>query len=217
MKKFITIAVASAFLMAGPAWAGITASTGNVFYSPGIPADLSLNQYESDDYIYVFNEQQNLTLTGDLSVDIAQPGTYDQDSDLIGAGGTIGTGTIVNSYIVHVDPVGDPGSLISYQGSITFSNKILGVIVTTSTLNTTDSVLGISTTSYETGVNRGLEFNNQDKVTLLVSQDGMTMTLKASNILDNIRVVEAVPAPGAILLGSIGVGLVGWLRRRRTL
>jgi len=48
---------------------------------------------------------------------------------------------------------------------------------------------------------------------------GGTMTwggMYASHLHYGVTVMTVIPAPGAILLGGLGVGLVGWLRRRRT-
>ena len=51
-----------------------------------------------------------------------------------------------------------------------------------------------------------------------------TTTLKFTSLdstaygpaLDNVSITY-IPAPGAILLGSLGAGLVGWMRRRRAI
>lgn len=52
-----------------------------------------------------------------------------------------------------------------------------------------------------------------------VTAEGDSISYSDNWALDNLKYEpnEAIPAPGAIFLGSIGVGFVGWLKRRRTL
>jgi len=145
------------------------------------PTNVTLHMYESDTETRVFNEKQNVLVTG-LAYD-----------------GSTYTGN-VDSHLIHQEPtMGEPGiptnpitDAMRGRGCISFATNIIGVITSDSLLDASDSVLGLSTTTYPAGqVNRGLEMGSDRRYQDIILVDGNTIRidLQSAEVMDQIRVL----------------------------
>ncbi len=108
-------------------------------------------------------------------------------------------------------PFNDTASLTIYSGV-----GLAGPLVSTSTLGSVNTdPQDYWGTPWQT---RSLYLGSAGIYTIVFEVRNSLDGIKDSYLgIDNVSLFQAVPAPGAILLGGIGVGLIGWLRRRRTL
>lgn len=196
--------------------AAIVSLTGDLVAAPA-PASVLDGALESNVSMLVFSERSGYVLAAEVDAVLALP-SLSFAGDAIPSAGTIGTGSPVDSWLVHADRIGAAWSS-RMSGSVTFDSDILAVIVRSSNLAATDAELGAAGTLYGTDAYRGIDDAND---TIAISADRRTLTLALRHsTLDNLRVVTAaaladaspVPLPASLLL--LPAALFVLLRSRR--
>lgn len=209
MQKFGSrCAMAALALGAGFSAQAAVSSVGGAATLIAPPPSTLLGANQSLTRAWAFDEVSNFTLASNLLVNATTPGTYNSNGTL--TPGSIAAGTVINSHYLYTDPVA--GTLSTYEGFVEFDQPILGVICLRADINSSD-FLGAPGTAYGDNVARGLELSQAENFTITISGNRVNFRFNTSTATDDIRVITAVPAPGAAALLGLG-GLLATRRRR---
>jgi hypothetical protein len=203
---FIAVALCA---LAVTAWAKVTGyvsgTTGAVSYTSAA-ANVTPGATQSNSTISVFYEKSLALPAGGVTVDRTATGIVTATGDLSNT--VIPSGTFISSHYLHFDAVTGGTNL---TGSVTFSEDILGVIVTQANLDGSNAALGRAGAIYPSAVaDVGVELPD-DVFTISPDRRTLTVNLKAAGgvPLDNIRVIVAQqPLPGVSPTGMILLVLV---------
>jgi len=190
-------------LAASLAPAAISSVGGSTTFLATPPTSVNIGTHLSPN-AFCWNEQTNVTTS--LLIDMVNnPG-----SSLTPVPGTISTS--FDSHFLHFDGI---SGITNGQGSITFTQPIIGVMFSATSLDNTDVSLGSLTTIYPTSYPfRGLNTVVPSWVTI----SGNTLTFDLTTLapiieLAQARIFTAVPTPGSLALLAVGGTLIA--RRRR--
>jgi hypothetical protein len=197
------------------------------------PADIQLNDLQSNTDLFMFQEKSEFVLPVAIGVD----GTIPEDYDFLPTpGGTIAAGTVINSYLVHADPAEPvPVEFLNRQISFTNGETIIGIEILSQTLNNSDPLLEATGTIYPPpaihwGIEPQVEPDSIDWVGNTLIWNTLTGGGHDSGGEDDIRIITAmsptggsVPEPGYLWVSGIGLTFIllikflpriSWLRKR---
>jgi hypothetical protein len=199
--SLLALADASATIVSGAVTGGTAQTAGGAFVkltpplsNPfGPPNTVGLDTFQSPN-LYGFDELQNVTLAGPLSVDVGIS--------------PIAAGTIVSSHYILFDP----GPLQHVVGTVDFDADVVGILTSVSDLGASDFLADPQVTYLNPG-GRGLSVG--DSVTISGARQ-IRFDTTASSPGDYVRVLtSATPEPDTdeLLILAFG-GLAAFVRRR---